>query len=122
MDDPIVDPETLSTDDYARALLAIRPKMTPRQFDMLEAHYHAPNQRLSARQMAKAVNLRNGASANLQYGILAGHLREVISSLPESDNVYLLATLIPPGQAANQEWLWELRPQVAEALERLGWL
>jgi hypothetical protein len=122
MDDRLTDPETLSVDDYARALLAIQPKITPRQFDMLRAHYRAPNHRLSAREMAKAVSLRTGASANLQYGILAGHLREILSSLPESDNVYLLATLIPPGQAANPEWLWELRPQVAEALERLGWL
>jgi hypothetical protein len=72
--------------------------------------------------MALAVNLRNGESAHLQYGILAGCLREVIRSLIESDNVFLLATLIPPGQAGNQEWLWEMRPQVAETLERLGWV
>jgi hypothetical protein len=117
-----IDPDTLSPQDYMDALITMSEKLPDNHLAMLQAHYRAPNHKISARQMAEAVGYPNVASANLQYGTLAGRLCDIINYRPEGDNVYVLANLIRPEIEGNPEWLWEMRPQLAKALEQLGWV
>src|SRR5262249_28534230 len=35
---------------------------------------------------------------------------------------YAIASFVPPGTQGNEEWDWVMHPEVAEALESLGWV
>jgi predicted HNH restriction endonuclease len=114
--------ERLTAGDYVGAFETISNRITDLQRRMLRAHYSAPGRALSARQLAAAVELAKFNAANLHYGVLGGHLWSALGRQPDSDNVRILVLLIRPGERENEEWLWVMRPQVAQALQQLGWV
>jgi putative restriction endonuclease len=120
--DAATNPEQFSADDYLRAFDAVRDDITNLQREMLLAHYSAPDHSVSARQLAAAVGLANFNAANLHYGKLGRSLFSVLGKPAGADNVFILADLVPPGQRDNKEWLWVMRPQVAQALRVLGFV
>ena len=59
---------------------------------------------------------------NLQYGLLAREIADRLAiQLTDSVIVGVLVDFVDPGFAANEHYLWVLRPNVAQALEDLGW-
>ena len=103
------------------------------QMAMLKAHLNAPDQILTATQLAVAAGKDNYGYANLQYGLLARDLAkemefdplEVYASTSEPIWTYALATGVSDGASAEPtdeyvEWRWKLRPQLVEALTSLG--
>lgn len=106
-----------TTDDYVAAFDHIA--VAPHHVRMLQAHYHAPDRTLTATQMAKAVGYPNFSSANLHYGILGRVVGTALGWNPlPTTLVYVLAEFQKPAR----EWFWILRPSLAAALERLGWV
>lgn len=101
-----------------RAFLAVEPELTVKQRAMLRAHYHAPARCVTATELAAAVGYASMGGANLQYGILARMVRDVLD-FPRGRVVHLysLATFIK-----GKHWIFVMRPEVAAALERLGWV
>jgi 5-methylcytosine-specific restriction protein A len=120
--DAAMNPEQFSTDDYLRAFDAIRDDISNLQLQMLLAHYSAPDHSVTARQLAAAVGLANFNAANLHYGKLGRLLFSVLGKPAGADNVFILADLVPPGERGNKEWLWVMRPQVAQTLQVLGFV
>lgn len=120
--DAATNPEQFSTEDCLRAFDAIRDDITDLQRQMLRAHYSAPHRSITARQLAAAVGLANFNAANLHYGKLGRLLVSVLGKPADADNVFMLADLVPPGERSNKEWLWVMRPQVAQALKLLGFV
>lgn len=108
-------------EQYVEAFQSVIAHVSDLQRKMLYAHYHAPERCLSAAQLAKAVGLANHSAANLHYGTLARCLCSVLGKQPGSDNLFILVSLIAPGERGNEHWLWVMRPQVAQALQQLGW-
>ena len=53
---------------YQAGLLAVRTRMTDKQFRMLRHHYLSPEGSATQRQLAIAVGYANYGGANLQYG------------------------------------------------------
>jgi len=105
------------SDDYVAALRRIA--ITPHHMRMLQAHYHAPGRTLTATQMSKALGYPTYAAANLHYGKLGRLVAEQIGWRPLSEHtVFVLVTFEKPGR----EWHWIMRPEVAGALEQLGWV
>jgi hypothetical protein len=95
------------------------------QREMLRAHYRAPGQRLTAPELAKAAGYRHYAYANRWYGQIG---RELYGSDPSRIERWtatgapvfttmLTSDVTQPGDANR---VWELRPEVARALELLG--
>ena len=117
-----MNPEQFSADDYLRAFDAIRDDISDLQRQLLRAHYSAPNRSVTARRLAIAVGLANFNAANLHYGKLGRLLFSVLGKPAGADNVFILANLVPPGERGNKEWLWVMRPQVAQALQLLGFV
>lgn len=115
-------PEPFSADDYVRAFDAVQDGISLLQRQMLLAHFSAPDRSITARQLAAAVGLSKFNAANLHYGKLARLLGSMLGNNPAADNVSLLASLVPPGTRGNKEWLWVMRPQVAQALQLLGFV
>ena len=118
--DAVANPEQFSADDYLRAFDAIHDDISNLQRQMLLAHYSAPDHSVSARKLAAAVGLAKFNAANLHYGKLGRLLFSVLGKPAGANNVFILAELVPPGKRGNKEWLWVMRPQVAQALQVLG--
>jgi 5-methylcytosine-specific restriction enzyme A len=101
--------------EYADAMR--RLDLKPYQQRMLQIHFHAPDQTLTASQMAKAMGYKNYGGANLHYGVLGKLVGELLGCNPmPSTTLYVLAEFQKPGK----EWHWIMRPAVCEALCILG--
>ena len=106
-----------STQQYLDAFKSIN--VFPHQMRMLQAHYHALNRTVTATQMAKAVGYPKYTASNLHYGTLASHIGKLIGWQPlPKQAVFVLVTFGRP----DGEWQWIMRPEVAQALEQLGWV
>lgn len=116
------DPET---QQYIDAFKRIVNNLSDGHCAMLKAHYHAPEQTITATELAAAALYRNYGAANLQYGLVGKMLYEELPThLPTRGDgtpifTYALATA---GESSGPEdhWRWKLRPQVACAIEVLG--
>lgn len=117
---------TLQTEDYKRALLATSSKMPDSYKRMLVAHYHASSQIITAYQLAEAARYKSFEGANLHYGKLGKLIAEYCDYTPPShsgkDSPFWSIILANGYQDEKNKWYWALRPQVAEALEELGWV
>ncbi len=82
---------------------------------LLCCHYAAPNRDVTATELSQLVGYRNYNAANLHYGTLARWVAEYVHVHPAMA-LDLLVTM-----EKQEEWHWCLRPEVAAALEQLGW-
>ncbi len=108
--------------EYVTAFRAIEPEITQKQRDMLRLHHAAPARTMSATRLAEAVGFETFTGVNLQYGLLADKVaRQLAVDLADHANVGILVEFVDPGHAANEHWLWVMRPNVGQALEDLEW-
>lgn len=105
------------------ALHRIAPRLSPGQLQMLRAHHAAPDRRITATQLAEAANYEGYRAANLQYGRVGWLLYgEMPIPLPRraSDGklIYTCALAEENDQRVDDEeqWIWRMRPYVADAL------
>lgn len=112
-----------SVTETVAAFHRISPRLSQGQLQMLRAHYKAPNRCITATQLAQAANYEGYQSANLQYGRVGWLLYgELPTPLPRraSDGklIYTCALAEETDQRSDDEaqWLWKMRPHVAEAL------
>ena len=112
--------------EFAEALSSIKP--TGNQWEMLKAHYHAPNRKLTSSQLAEAVGFPNFSSANSQYGGLGSSIARHLEITPPGhykDGKPLWITIITLENSESIEndtghYQHILRNEVAEALEIVG--
>ena len=108
--------------EYVTAFRTIEPEITDNQRAMLLVHHAAPARTMSATRLAEAVGFENSNGVNLQYGLLADKIaHELAVDLTGHVRVGILVEFVDAGHAANEHWLWVMRPNVAQALEDLGW-
>ena len=106
---------------YAAALAAIRRHVTVTQLLLLQHHYSSPGRTTTARRLGECVGYADHRGANSQYGTLAKRLAEDLGLEVNGDHVFLLATFTADPDVEGGETQLVMRPQVAAALERLGW-
>lgn len=104
---------------YAKGFAAIAP-LHENHLAMLRLHYRAPNRIRTATQLAEGVSYENFNAVNLQYGLLAARLGEAME-FADAD-LSLLVEFTEPHTQNNEHWTLQMRPEVAAALERLGWV
>lgn len=104
---------------YEAALTLLRP-LPRRHLWMLQRHYHAPERTVTARQLAALVGYRHYGSANLQYGTLARRICEILGFRFDY-SVLILVDFSLPESSFDRELRWVMRPELATALENLGW-
>jgi hypothetical protein len=112
-----------SVTQTVEALHRIAPRLSPAQLRMLRAHHCAPNRCITATQLAQAADYDGYQAANLQYGRVGWLLYgELPVPLPRraSDGklIYTCALAEADDQrlGGEAEWVWKMRPHVAEAL------
>ena len=106
-----------TTARYDVAFRAIRD-LADGHVQILRVHYHAPERTITAKQLALAVGFNSYSVANAQYGRLARLVGEQLSYNPEPERLGTLVRF----EKRQGEWHWIMRPEVAQALEILGWV
>jgi hypothetical protein len=110
----------VSCDDYRHALDRLKSDITDAQRKILGAHYHAPNRTLTASELATAANLTSYHATNASYGRLGRLIGEWITFPYESD--YWVESLATWQRDSDGELTLTMRPELAAALEQLGWV
>jgi len=109
-----------------KAFVALASTQPSNRLKMLHAHFHAPEQCITARQLAGAAGFAHFGAANLQYGLLAAayweHMPTEIPKRKDGSPIWTCA-LAEAGQietANEDEWVWKLKPYVADGLRLAG--
>ena len=90
-----------------------------RDKQMLAAHYYAPHRTASAKDLALSCGYTSYQVANTQYGRIANKL---CSFLNRDYSFYIRILAVLCGWSNKGGVYWIMHPQVAEALEELGWV
>jgi hypothetical protein len=107
--------------EYVTAFRAVEQKMTPNQRKLLLAHHAAEARVMSATRLAEQVGFDSYSAVNLQYGALARGVADQLAIEVGGVDLGILVDFVSPGQVANEHHLWVMRPNVAQAIEDLGW-
>lgn len=110
---------------YREAFTALAGRLPVTYRAMLRAHYNAPDRILTAGELAAAADYPKWTSANLHYGLLGKMVGEFLLFQPRSrktgEPIWTLMLADGVDEAVpEEEWRWQMRPQVAEALHRAG--
>jgi hypothetical protein len=106
---------------YKTALSLLEGEMPPRHRLLLEMHYRAPGRAITARRLAGKVGYASFGAVNLQYGTLARKICDILG-LRFEYHVSVVAEFVTPKTGWDREILWVMRPELARALEELGWV
>jgi len=106
-----------TANQYAAALGATTG-LTDRHYQLLRIHYQAPERTTTAKRLAELMGYRRYSVANAQYGRLARLIGEQLDYNPDPQRLGTLVTF----DKRQGEWHWIMRPEVAQALELLGWV
>lgn len=124
---------------YADAFELILPKISDSYRAMLKAHFEAPNQLITATELAQAAGYNGYEAANLHYGMLSKRIALEIGFDPpkREDGTEIWTCAIARGPSQDHEFPdtsildammraighkhfeWQLRPQVVRALNRI---
>jgi hypothetical protein len=107
---------------YRRAFATVRPQMTVNQLLLLQRHYYSPGRTTTARRLAEAVGFHDWPGCILQYALLARKVSEALDMTLDGDRLSALATCVHEPALDQGERRLVMRPQVAQALELLGWV
>ncbi len=108
-----------SAERFAQALQTIEVSDVQRR--MLVAHSRAPGRTVTMPELARASGIRSYSTANMQYGKLAGSLAEALDYDFEGKVQMGLLASFNNDKSPRDPWRLTLRPELAEALEKLGW-
>lgn len=116
-----------TVDDYVSGLSAIRSRINESQIRLLKEQYYSPNRTVTATQLADLVGIESGRGAvNLLYGRLGRLFCEEIGFEPSQRDIgtYRWWSVWSSGYEERNpyQFFWEMHPEVAEALEVLGWI
>lgn len=106
---------------YRAALELLESTLPEKHRLLLVRHYEAPKRIITARQLAAKVGYPSYGTVNLQYGTLARRVCEILGQRHRF-HVLALATFLPGTPESDGELRWVMKPEVARALEELGWV
>lgn len=117
-------PDAPDTDAYVRAFEALGSRVSEGQRSLLRAHWTSPGREATARELAAAVGLASHARVNALYGGLGHDLCDQLGVTPTLRRAGTPRwwTVLAKGWREPRGYVWRMLPQVATALERLGWV
>ena len=110
------------TADYVRGIKAIWSKVSDAHRRVFVAHHAAANRTATAKQLAAWTNLGGHSVVNSLYGKLGHILCDELGVTPElrPNHKNRWWSVWARGWSDSEGFVWEMLPQVAEALEELG--
>ncbi|MCP9496543.1 MAG: HNH endonuclease [Pyrinomonadaceae bacterium MAG19_C2-C3] len=111
-----------SVEEYIYGLRAIRKRINPKQYGMLEVQYSAPNRTVTVPQLADAVGYSNFNAVNLHYGKLGRLLYEALEEFSDLQGEVVAGwwNFLSSGRYGSNGFLWTMHPALAIALEEMG--
>ncbi|MBV2132072.1 HNH endonuclease [Pseudomonas sp. MAP12] len=110
----------VSVGEYVQALSKIEADITENQRSMLTGHAMSPGQSLTMSELAALVGFPSYSAANLQYGLLAGKLVDVLGIVRPKFLVYAIASFDDDPETAHSRA--HMYPELYQALQQLGWI
>lgn len=110
---------------YVTGLTAIRDKVSDSQIRLLLVQYAAEERSVTASRLADLAGIKGGHSVvNLLYGRLGHTFCDELGIEPElrPDFTHRWWSVWSKGWDTDGGFVWQMLPQVAEALEHLGWV
>lgn len=111
---------------YVAAFAGVRPRMSAEHLSIVQSQYRAPSRTATATQLAASANIRGGHSAvNAQYGRLGHMLADEIGFQPDQRDIgtYRWWAVLSSGwTTSGSRFVWQMLPEVTDALEILGWV
>src|SRR5438034_7862303 len=99
---------------YCSALKAIRNEMSEVQWRMLEAHFVAPQHRITAGELATVAGHKTYRSTNSIYGRLGTQLREALNQqLGENEQQSTILAYFLPPDVDSPWWRFEMHNNLA---------
>ena len=90
---------------------------------MLASHYAMPERVATMRHLAAAIGMpHDHKQGNLRYGRLAGRVRRELGLRRPGIELWAIATWPEKSVDDLGEFAFRMRPEVATALEKLGWV
>ena len=114
-----------SPEDYVAGLTALGTRVTDLQRRLLVAQYEAPHRTVTSPQLAELADVAGGRPAvNAQYGRLGHLFCDVTGFQPDlrPDDTHRWWSVWSVGYSRSTGFHWEMHPEVATALEQLGWV
>lgn len=115
---------SLTAADYVHGLMAIKEQMTENQRRLLWAHYNSVNRTNYAKRLAELAGITSGhGSVNLEYWRLAERFCKATNQKPDirPNGKPRWWSIWSQGYKTKYGYMWQMLPQVAEAIEVLGW-
>ena len=113
-----------SVADYVRGLASIEARIHVDQLRLLKSHYAEPNRTSTATQLASKLGLASHIVVNAHYGRL-GHMFCDATGFEADvrvDGTSVWWAVWSQGWQERSGFMWEMLPNVAQALEVLGWV
>ncbi|MGD0229681.1 MAG: HNH endonuclease [Syntrophorhabdales bacterium] len=110
---------------YISGLQTIQPKMRAEHYRILQAQYQMPNHTANTKQIAHHAAIDGHYRVNLLYGLLGHMFCDATGFVPElrpDDSARWWAVWSVGHRTRDDGFLWEMRPQVVEALKILEWV
>jgi predicted HNH restriction endonuclease len=114
-----------TVEDYVTGLQTLGDKVTELQRGLLVAQYQAPDRTVTSPELAEAANVNGGRPAvNAAYGRLGRRFCELTGLIPDlrPDDTHRWWSTWSDGYSDSSGFHWQMHPEVAEALEQLGWV
>ena|GEM_PF-1853708 len=111
-----------TTAEYVQGLKAIRSRVSDAHRRVFVAHHAAVNRTATAKQLAARANLGGHSVVNSLYGKLGHVLCDELGVTPElrPNHKNRWWSVWARGWSDSEGFVWQMLPQVAEALEEVG--
>ena len=112
-------------DGYVAGLTAICDKISDSQLRLLQEQYEAPDRTVTSGELARLAGITGGHTVvNGFYGRLGHAFCDELGIRPDlrPDFTHRWWSVWSTGWTTDRGFVWRMLPQVAEALERLGWV
>lgn len=110
--------------EYVRALTALGARVTEEHRSLFRVHCHAPDRAATAKQIAEWAGVAHWGTVNLRYAKLGREVCDHLGIKPQlrPDETYRWWSVWSLGWNTPGGFVWQMLPQVAAALEQLGWV
>ncbi len=114
-----------TTAEYVRGLSLLGERVTEAHIRLFQAHYRVEKRASTASRLANLAGIEGRHPVvNSLYGKLGHAFCDVLGIKPQlrPDDTYRWWSVWSRGWNTPEGFVWEMLPQVAEALEQLGWV
>lgn len=111
-------------DEHCGLFRVIESEWSKKQIKLLRVHYTSLNKTVTSTELGELSGFGPYQTVNKAYGSMANRFLELMGQKDRySYHIRIFALLWEfRGLCANEKVVWTMHPQVAEALEELGWV